>query len=84
MRGHRDSAPLCPTGHLPRKGGDYLVTNAPRHYRRQFFRQLRNPLHPLSLRAKLRVEGHIEMVEACHALVERLFQIEPELFSRTP
>jgi hypothetical protein len=50
--------------------------------RRQFLRQPCDPLHPLPLGAELGVKGDAQMVEAGHALVERLFKVEAEFLRR--
>ena len=71
------ATPLAPSATISPQGGDCA-----RHDRRQFLSKPRDALHPLTLRAELGVEGDAEMVEAGHALVERLLEIEPELFRR--
>ena len=50
--------------------------------RREFFGEPRDALYALALRAQLGVEGDAEVVEAGHALVERLGEVETELGRR--
>ena len=48
--------------------------------RRQRSSQRTNARDALPLRAELGMEGDVQRIELGHALVERLFQVEPKLF----